>query len=138
MEGDYILKPLLRQGDCLAKVDLTDAFFSVPIHHQHKKFLRFNFKGKTYQFRCLPFGLSSTPWVFTRTLKPALAVVREKGVRLIAYTDNILILAEYRDLIQDQLTGTHIVPPAMPRIHCKQKNPSSHNGIFWVCQSIPW
>ena len=108
MEGIHTVKDLLRQGDWLAKVDLKDAFFSVPIGHQHRKFLRFIFKGKkgkTYQFNCLPFGLSSAPWVFTKTLKPVLAVLRERGVRLIAYIDDIQILAESRDLIQDQVTG---------------------------------
>ena len=105
MEGIHTVKDLLRQGDWVAKVDLKDAFFSVPIDHQHRKFLRFIFKGKTYQFNCLPFGLSSAPWVFTKTLKPVLAVLRERGVRLIAYIDNILVMTESRNLIQDQVTG---------------------------------
>jgi len=52
---------------------------------QPQKFLRFMFKGKAYQFNCLPFSLSSVPWVFTKTLKPALAILRERGVWLIAY-----------------------------------------------------
>ena len=104
MEDIHTVKDLLRREDWLAKVDLKDAF-SIPIHHQHRKFLRFTFKWKSYQFECLPFGLSSAPWVFTKTLKPVLAVLRERGVRLIAYIDDILILAESRDLIQDQVTG---------------------------------
>ena len=29
--------------------------------HTHKKYIRFNFQGKTYQFNCLPFSLSSAP-----------------------------------------------------------------------------
>lgn len=97
MEGIHTVKDLLRQGDWLAKVDLKDAFFSIPIDHQHKTFLRFTFKGNSYQFNCLPFGLSSAQWV--------LAILRERGVRLIAYIDDIMILAESRDFIQDQVTG---------------------------------
>lgn len=105
MEDIHTVKDLLRREDWLGKVDLKDAFFSIPIHHQHRKFLGFTFKWKSYQFKCLLFGLSSAPWVFTNTLKPVLAVLRERGVRLIAYIDDILILAESRDLIQDQVTG---------------------------------
>ena len=41
-----------------------------------------------YQFNCLPFSLSSAPWVFTKTLKPVIALLRELGVRLIAYIDD--------------------------------------------------
>ena len=105
MEGIHTLKDLLRKGDWLAKIDLKDAFFSIPIHLNHKKFLRFIFKENTYQFNCLPFGLSSTPWVFTKTLKPALAILRERDVHLIAYIDDILILEESRELILDHVIG---------------------------------
>ena len=44
-----------------------------------------------YQFNCLPFGLSSAPWVFTKTLKPVIALLREMGVRIIVYIDDVLI-----------------------------------------------
>ena len=35
----------LNQGDWVAKVDLKDAYLQIPIHQNHKKFLRFQ-KGK--------------------------------------------------------------------------------------------
>ena len=79
MEGIHTLKDLLRKGDWLAKIDLTDAFLSIPIHPNHKKYLRFMLKEKTYQFNCLHFGLSSASRVFTETLKLALAILRERG-----------------------------------------------------------
>ena len=94
IEGIHTLRDLIQPGDWLAKVDLKDAYFAVPIHHSHHQYLRFNFQGKCYQFICLPFGLSSAPWVFTKTLKPALVLLQEMGVRLIAYIDDILVLAE--------------------------------------------
>ena len=105
MEGIHNLKDLLQPGNWLAKVDLKDAFFTVPMHHQYRKYLRFTFQGKTYQFTCLPFGLCSAPWVFTKALKPALAMLRQKGVRLIAYMDDILLLAESKEMIHDHLEG---------------------------------
>jgi len=43
--------------------------------------------------------------VHTKTLKPALALLRQKGMRLIAYMDDILVLAESKELITDHLTG---------------------------------
>ena len=44
------------------------------------------------QFTCLPFSLSCTPWVFTKTLKPVTTMLRELRVRLVMYIDNILVV----------------------------------------------
>ena len=103
MEGIHTFKDLINQKDWLAEVDLKDAYFAIPIHQSHHQYLRFTFQGKCYQFRCLPFGLSSAPWVFTKTLKPALALLREMGVRLVAYIDDILVLAESRELAKSHV-----------------------------------
>jgi len=43
------------------------------------------------------------------TLKSALAILREKGVKLIAYMVNLLPLAKSKDLILDQVTGMRYI-----------------------------
>ena len=102
MEGIHTLKTLLQPGDWMAKVDLKYAYFSIPIHPDHRKYLHFQFLDKTYQFTRLPFGLASAPWVFTKTLRPAAALARELGMRVIVYIDDILLMAESREKLCDQ------------------------------------
>ena len=105
MEGMHDLKNLLREGDWLVKVDLKDAFFSVLIHLEHRKYLSFTVGNTSYQFTCLPFGLASAPWVFTKTLRPVTALGRELGMRMIAYIDDILLLAKSEEKARDQAEG---------------------------------
>ena len=51
------------------------------------------------------FGLACAPWVFTKTLKPLTAQLRQLGMRLIVYIDDILILAESKELARDHVIG---------------------------------
>ena len=104
MEGFYMIKDLVKQGNWMAKVDLKDAYFLIPIYPGHQKFLRLQWKGQTFQFHCLPFGLSCAPRVFTKVMKPVVAFLRERNVWLIIYLEDILILSEGQVRLNGQLS----------------------------------
>ena len=97
MEGLECVKYLLQHGDWMVKLDLQDAYFLVPISPEHYKFLRFFWKGNLYEYLCLAFGLCSVPRVFTKLLKPVVAYLRERGIRIIIYLHDMLILNASRD-----------------------------------------
>ena len=105
MEGIHMLKDLLKPGKWMIKVNLKDAYLMIPIATNHRRLLQFKWLGKTYQFNCLPFGLSSAPWVFTKTTKPIVAILRTMGLRMIIYIDDILILSETESLSREQTGG---------------------------------
>ena len=41
-----MLKDSHKQRDWLAKIDLKDAYFMIPVHHHDRKFPRFQIKGR--------------------------------------------------------------------------------------------
>ena len=55
----------VERGDHVFKIDLQDPYFHVLIHSASRKYLRFAFENKVYQFRVLPFGLNIAPQVLT-------------------------------------------------------------------------
>ena len=93
MEDIHMLRDLLKPNDFLAKIDLKDAYFTVPIWKNHQTFLRFIWQDTQWEFLCLPYGLASAPRVFTKILKPVVGLLRKQGIRLIIYPDDILLMA---------------------------------------------
>lgn len=87
----------VAQGDWFTSIDLKDAYFHVPIAPHHRRFLRFAFLGQAYQFRVLPFGLSLAPRVFTRCVAAALSPVQARGITILPYLDDWLIVAPTRE-----------------------------------------
>ena len=83
---------LLRLGDWAASIDLKDAYLHIPLHPSSRPFLRFVWRRILYQFLVLAFGLSTAPFVFTKVTKPIAAYLRAKGIRLIFYLDDILVI----------------------------------------------
>ena len=88
------VKDLLNRGNYMCKLDLKDAYLSVLITQCHRKYLKFAWQATVYQYNVLPFALATAPWSFTKLMKPALAHLRSKGVRLIAYLDDLLIIGK--------------------------------------------
>ena len=66
----------------------------IPIQVMDREMLRFSTQGHLFQFTCLPFGLSCTLWVSTKTLKPAMSLLRELRIRLVVYIDDILVMTD--------------------------------------------
>ena len=96
MEDLNAVADLLRPGDFMCKLDLKFAYFSVPLHRRSQKFIRVHFQGRTYQFTCLPFGLTSAPRIFTKILKPVTGILRKMGIWIIVYLDDMLIMNSTR------------------------------------------
>ena len=100
----------VREGDFLASLDLKDAYFQIPIHGSSRKLLRFMSEGTVYQFKALCFGLSTAPQVFTRVFAAVSAWAHSRGIRLLRYLDDWLVLSsseKARESVQALLSICH-------------------------------
>ena len=79
---------MMRPGCFMASVDLKDAYYTVPIHPSHQKYLKFCFDSAFYKYTCLPNGLASAPRIFTKLLKPVYATLRSMGHLNSGYIDD--------------------------------------------------
>ena len=89
----------IRFQDWFVAIDLKDAYFHVSILPRHRPFLRFAFEGRAFQYKVLPFGLSLSPRVFTKVAEAALAPLRERGIRILNYLDDWLVIAHSQELV---------------------------------------
>lgn len=92
MEDARTVRNLLTLNCFMAKLDLQDAYDLIPIHEDHRKYIRFLFNGILYEFNCLPFGLSTSPRIYTKVMRPVLAKLRSEGYISVNYLDDFLFI----------------------------------------------
>ena len=93
METPETIRASLHQGEWATSIDFRDAYFHIPIQEQSRKYLRFHFRNRTYQFKALPFGLSTAPLEFTVIAKEVKLMATYKGIRIHQYLDDWLVRA---------------------------------------------
>lgn len=114
---------LLTPGMYMGTIDLKDAYFLIPVHSKFRKFLHFIFNNQLYEFTCLPFGLSSSPVVFTKLMKPVMSILRSQGFLSIIYLDDILCLGETNQQCHDNIQATYNLLEALGfMINMKKSN----------------
>ena len=60
---------------------------------QSRKYMRFHIQGQSYQFKALPFGLSTAPMEITVVAKEVKLMALQRGIRIHQYLDDWLLSA---------------------------------------------
>ena len=104
METIQSVVKAVSPGDWTVSIDLRDAYFHIPIHPDYQKFLRFAVsESEAYQFRALPFGLSTAPRIFTMVLREMAQHLHCRGIKIHLYLDDWLIRSQDPVTLSDQL-----------------------------------
>ena len=94
---------LVKPNDWAISLDLSDAYLHIPIFQKHRKYLRFCIAGQCWQWKCLCFGPSTAPRVFSKVISVIAAHLRAQNIRLASYLDDWLALNQLkRLLVQDR------------------------------------
>ena len=97
METVKSVRQSIMTNNWAVSIDLTDAYLHIPIHPRSRKYLPFVYEHQVFQFMALPFGMSVSPWIFTKLMNIIATHLPLHAVSLFPYLDDWLI----RDLIHN-------------------------------------
>ena len=91
-EGLSDIADMVVKGDYSVAYDLTSGYYHGSLHIDSRRFVGFKWKGVYYQYNCLPFGLSTAPWVFSKVIRELVMFWRARGINILSYLDDLLFL----------------------------------------------
>ena len=72
------------------KIDLKDAYYTIPVSPIHQKYVKFANNQDLYKFTCLPNGYCHGPREFIKVLKPPLSTLRLDNITIAAYLNDCI------------------------------------------------
>ncbi|XP_066950678.1 uncharacterized protein [Macrobrachium rosenbergii] len=100
---------------------MQDAYFHVPIHPDLRKYLRFVFQDRVFQFRALCFRLSTAPQVFTCILAPHEGRLHLMGI-IALYLDDWLLCSPAKEQCTEDLHKTLLLAQDLGLLIILQKS----------------
>ena len=88
------VRSALQNAMCCTKLDVEGAYRHVRVNAEQQRYLCFEVCGRLYKYTCLPFGVSWSPALFLDAIRPVIDRVRARGVRVIWYMDDFLVVAD--------------------------------------------
>ena len=107
MTTTKMLKSWIMKDHFFVSIYLQDAYFSIPLAENVRRFCRFTWRGKLYEYLCMMFGIGPSARVFTKLLKVVLAFLRRSfSTKIAGYIDDFLIMGATiaECLLQTQIT----------------------------------
>jgi hypothetical protein len=100
METAESIRGGFSQGEWASSIDLQDAYFHVPIHHTHHKYLRFAVGERIFQFVALPMGAKPSGQIFTRVVTPVKGIAHRMGIHMNQYLDDWIVKGASKEEVE--------------------------------------
>ena len=72
----------------IASIDLKDAFYPIPIHPEHHKYLKFVVLSKIYQYTCMSIDYGPAMHIFTKASKVPFSHLRSTRFVSVVFVDD--------------------------------------------------
>ncbi|KAI5631181.1 reverse transcriptase (RNA-dependent DNA polymerase) domain-containing protein [Phthorimaea operculella] len=106
LPSHFTVPEFLQKQDFMIKLDLSQAYFHVPVKETHQRYLSLYFQDQLYCMTCLPFGLSTAPIAFARISNWIATQLRKKNIRVIVYLDDFLLVNQSAQRLEEDLSFT--------------------------------
>ena len=98
METLAAVRDWIKPGYFCISLDIKDAFLHIRFREESTKYLRFRWLGQLLEWIVVVFGLTCSPRVLTKVLKPVVAFIRITwGILITIFMDDMLIQASSID-----------------------------------------
>ena len=120
---------LIKLNVHMASIDLKDAFFSVHIHYDHRKYLKFIF-GNLFQCTSMSNGYGPAMRIFTK-IKIPFGHLRSKGHISVVYVDNSYLQGDtYQSCLANIVDTIKLLRELSFVVHSDKKS------VLTPCQTI--
>ena len=102
MEGVRTLREMLAPGEFMTKIDCQDVYMVVPMHPDSRRYLNFEFHGEILWWTALPFGLNSSPRIYSKLVRAVALPLRTQGIRMVQYLDDWCLVGRSKQALQAQ------------------------------------
>ena len=106
MESVQTALHLVSENCYFASIDLRDAYYSIEIHEEFRKYLKFFWRDTLYCFQAAAMGLAPVPRKFTKLVKPILAHLHDLGHVITSFIDDSLLIGQTKKDIYKSVTDT--------------------------------
>ncbi|VDI20041.1 Hypothetical predicted protein [Mytilus galloprovincialis] len=81
-------RQLYDQGDFVFSYDLKSAYHHISIFETDTTYLGFKWEHEYYVYNVLPFGLSTSGYIFTKVVREVIKYWRSTGLKIVMYLDD--------------------------------------------------
>lgn len=97
LEGLGTILRMSDKGWWFVTFDLREGYFHLTIAETSRRWLGIRVGNKLLRYMVLPFGLSLSPWIFSKAMRQVITHWRRKGLFVTNYLDDFVIMAPTKE-----------------------------------------